>query len=154
MNLFISSFGITAWQLWLTACLVLFILELFTSGFILVCFAVGSFTACIFALFGLSVEWQIIIFSISTVLSLVFVRPFIIKISSNKQEIPSGMDAIVGRLVMVYEDIDPIKHTGSISCDGDVWKAQTIDNEFVAKGDIVKIISYNSLVLTVKKINN
>ena len=62
--------GIDAWLLWGLAAIALFILELFTPGFVLACFGIGAGFAVFPALVGLGLTWQLIFFAIGRSLTI------------------------------------------------------------------------------------
>ena len=61
------------------------------------------------------------------------------------------MDNIIGKTAVVTERIEECGY-GRVKIDGDDWKALT-DNGMAAEvGEKVQIISYESIILTVKKL--
>ena len=142
------------WQIWLLIAAVLVIIEIFTSGFAVACFSVGSIFGAILAACGLSLTWQIVAFAIGSFLAFVFVRPFVMKIidkKTNNNGVKTNMDNIIGKTAVVTERIEE-GGFGRVKIDGDDWKAQTDDGTALEVGTKVTIISYESIVLTVKKL--
>ena len=93
------------------------------------------------------------IFAVVSVLCLIFVRPLALKfLTRNDKELKTNADALVGRVGVVSEDIDPTAHTGRVVVDGDDWKAISDTGEVIAKGVDVEIVSRDSLIVTVKKV--
>ncbi|NCC98806.1 MAG: NfeD family protein [Bacteroidia bacterium] len=136
---------------WLIAAILLTILEIFTATFSVFCFAIGCIFAVISALCGLNFNWQVLSLIIGTVLGFVLVRPFALKFLNKKKNIATNADALIGRIAVVSETIEASKGTGRVMVDGDDWKAITSDNEIIEKGDKVKIVGRDSIILTVKK---
>ena len=82
---------------------ILFIVgEILTSGFALVCFAVGCIGGAIGAAAGATLEWQLGIFAIATLAAFLAVRPLLKKLSA-KDEIATNADALIGRTAKVTE---------------------------------------------------
>ena len=99
-------------------------------------------------------NWQLIIMAIFTFTSFVLVRPFILKFFSKKNgDIITNVDAIIGRIGRVSERIDPKAGTGRVAIDGDDWKAISTNGEIIEKGESVKVISHESLIIYVETIN-
>lgn len=140
------------WQIWLLAVVALLIAEIFTSGFLLGCFAVGALASSLCALLGLGMVWQILFFFIFSIISLLYLRPFVNRITKKKETL-TGMDALVGKVVFVYEDIVAKDGRGYVKCDGDLWRAVSFDMSDIEKGEKVRIVSYEGLVLKVEKID-
>ncbi len=61
------------------------------------------------------------------------------------------MDNIIGKTAVVTERIEE-NGFGRVKIDGDDWKAQTTDGTAAEIGEKVKIESYESIILTVKKL--
>ena len=60
------------------------------------------------------------------------------------------MDALIGRVTVVDEPIEEHRH-GRIIIDGDNWQAVSADGTAMEKGTKVKVISYDSIILTVAR---
>ncbi len=144
----------TTWQIWLLVAAVFVIIEIFTSGFAVACFSVGCVFSAILAACDLSVTWQVVAFAIGTFLAFIFIRPFVMKIidkKTNDNNIKTNMDNIIGKTAVVTERIEEGGY-GRVKIDGDDWKARTDDGTTVDVGERVQILSYESIVLTVKKL--
>ena len=136
---------------WLITALVLLIVELFTASFGVVCFSFGAAAAGLAAYCGLSTMWQLLIFSVVSFIAFVFVRPFVVKfLLKKKDEVLTNADAIVGRIAVVTEEINPEKNTGRVKIDGDDWKAES--SNIIPVGEKVEVISRESIILNVKSI--
>ena len=72
-------FDLSFWVLWLIIALVFIILEIFTAGFAVACFSIGAVAAAIVAGVGLGLAWQLVAFSVFTILAFLIVRPLVIK---------------------------------------------------------------------------
>lgn len=144
----------TIWQIWLLVAAVLVVIEIFTSGFAVACFSVGCVFGAILAACDLSLTWQIVAFAIGSFLAFVFIRPFVMKIidkKTNDNGVKTNMDNIIGKIAVVTENIEE-NGFGRVKIDGDDWKAQTEDGSPIEKGTKVQIVSYESIILTVKKL--
>ena len=96
------------YQIWLIAAIVLVILEIATSGFGVICFAIGAGFAALAAGLGLdSVTWQIVIFAVVSLLTFIFLRPVVMRFLEKKsKDVKTNAEAIVGRRGVVSERID------------------------------------------------
>lgn len=141
------------WQIWIIASLLFFIAEIFTVGFVVICFAVGGLGGAIAAACGLSVIWQIAIFAVATALCFFFLRPIALKLFFRKDDTKTNADAIIGRIGTVSEAIDPAADSGRVKIDGDDWKAVSADSQAIAAGEHVEIISREGLIVKVKQVN-
>lgn len=136
---------------WFITALILLIVELFTASFGVVCFSFGAAAAGVASYCGLSTMWQLFIFSAVSFIAFVFVRPFVLKfLLKKKDEVLTNADAIVGRIAVVTEEINPEKNTGRVKIDGDDWKAES--SNIIPVGEKVEVISRESIILNVKSI--
>ena len=142
------------YQIWLVIAAVFVVIEIFTSGFAVACFSVGCVFGAILAACDLSLTWQVVAFAIGTFLAFVLIRPVVMKYldkKTNDDHIKTNMDNIIGKTAVVTERIEE-NGFGRVKIDGDDWKAQTIDGTVAEVGEHVKIESYESIILTVKKL--
>lgn len=144
----------TIWQIWLLIAAVFVVIEIFTSGFAVACFSVGCVFGAILAACDLSLTWQVVAFAIGTFLAFVLIRPVVMRYldkKTNNDHVKTNMDNIIGKTAVVTERIEE-NGFGRVKIDGDDWKAQTIDGTAAEIGEKVMIESYESIILTVKKI--
>jgi len=142
------------WLIWISISILCLILELTSGDFFLLCFAIGAAAAAIIAGCGLSLTWQIIIFAIISALSLVLVRPALIKkLHKPNRERLSNAEALIGQSGRVSEDIEA-NGFGRVSIDGDDWKARSSDGSAIEKGCRVRVVKMDSIILTVKALKD
>ena len=141
------------YQIWLIAGIVLVIIELLTAGFGVICFAVGALFSALAAFLGVDgLVWQLLIFAVASVLCFIFLRPVVLRFLDKKsKDVKTNADALIGKMAMVSETIDPTVNQGRVAVDGDDWKAVSLDGSVINKGEKVEIISRDSIILTVKK---
>jgi membrane protein implicated in regulation of membrane protease activity len=140
------------WQYWTIAAIAFIIIEMFNFSFYLGALAVGALAAALASALGLNNEGVLVVFSIISLLSMFYLRPLAKKhlIKDNKK---TNADAMVGRRVKVVKAMNASAPEGSVILDGVEWQAlldeQSLD---LQAGDYAKIISYESIVLTVQKV--
>jgi membrane protein implicated in regulation of membrane protease activity len=140
-----------SYLIWLIAAIVLVIFEICSATFGAICFAIGAGFSALAAGLGANLTWQIVVFAVVSLLTFVFLRPFILKFLDRKsKDVKTNADALVGRKGIVSERIDAAQHTGRVAIDGDDWKAVTEDGTVIEKGVEVEIVKLDSIVLTVK----
>ncbi len=141
-----------AWIIWGVVALVILIVEIFTTGIAVICFSVGAAGAMVVAIAGGGVTLQFVAFAAISILSLILLRPLIIKwIGGRSTSYATNVDALVGRVASVTQPF--VRGEGRVSVDGDDWKAICNDEAAaLAEGDRVEIVAVNSVVLTIKKV--
>ncbi len=141
-------------QWWFIAAIVLFIAELLTPGFVVACFGVAALAAVVPALLGLGLVWQVLVFAIASILSLVLLRPFIKRIfPDRKKNASTGMDALIGRRAVVSDELQESEGLVEVAIDGDVWRAKHKAEATLRKGQSVLVVGHESIVLWVEAID-
>ena len=149
----IEYFTSNLWLLWVIISIVCLILELSSGDFFILCFAIGAAVAAILAGCGLSLTWQIILFAVVSALSLLLVRPALIKkLHKPHRERLSNAEAIIGREGRVSEPIEAGGY-GRVAIDGDDWKAVGVEGMAIAQGSRVRVVKMDSIILTVEPVN-
>lgn len=140
------------WHIWIIVALVLFIIELFTTGFAVVCLSIGCLGGAVAAACTTSIEMQLLVFAVVSFVALASVRP-ILKRSFYKQgeKVLTNASAMVGRHGVVCNAIDP-SESGRVVIDGVDWKARSVDDSPIEQGARVEVVAIESVVLTVKKL--
>ena len=138
------------WQVWAVVAIVCLILELSSGDFFIICFSIGAVFALISAVVSLNIYWQLFIFAVFSLLSVLFVRPVALRyLHKNEPNKPSNADALMGRTGRVTEEIKA-GASGYVQIDGDLWKA--VSNSDIAVGTTVRVIGRESTILTVKQL--
>ena len=136
------------WQIWAIVAIVCLILELSSGDFFIICFSIGAVFSIISAVCGLSIYWQIFIFAIFSLLSVIFIRPIALRyLHKNDPNRASNADALLGRTGKVTETIK-VGDSGYVQIDGDLWKA--VSDTEIGVGTSVRVIGRESTIITVE----
>ena len=136
--------------IWLGVAVVLLIVELLTVGLTTIWFAAGALLAMTLAFCGASEIWQVVAFVVSSVVLLIFTRPFVQKYVNSKH-VKTNVDAIVGMTGRVVEAINGIEGTGAVIVDGKTWSARAESETTVIPIDkIVTVKEVSGVKLLVK----
>ena len=138
--------------IWFLVGLVLLIMEFISPGLIIAFFGVGAWIVALVCLItDIGINTQLIIFIISSVLSLLCLRKWLKGIflghTVSKQNLKENLDEFVGQKAVVKEIIVP-KAGGKVEFHGTNWLAQA--DEEIAEGVMVQIISKDNITLKVK----
>jgi len=143
---------VTAPLFWLIMGVMLFFLELAVPGFILFFFGLGALLTSLGAyLFHLSLNRQLALFIIASLLSLFSLRNIIQKqflrpLADEDEDVP--LVTVEGRGV-VTDRIEPPSE-GRIKYSGTFWMATA--DEKINEGEIISIVSQKGLIIHVKKV--
>ena len=141
------------WHIWVIIALVFVIIEIFTTGFAVMCISFGCLFGALASALDWELKWQLLVFAVGTVLAFMTVRPLVYKFFYNKKnEVKTNAEALIGRKAIVTERIEGELNPGRVKIDGDDWKAVSLDSEPIEVGTAVEVTALNSVILTVKKI--
>jgi membrane protein implicated in regulation of membrane protease activity len=135
--------------IWIIIGFVLFLLEFVLPGLILFFFAVGAWIVAILCLFiDLSINQQLIIFLISSVVTILLLRKWLSKILWKRKHSTELLeDEFLGKTAKALTDISPGEN-GKVDFKGTIWQAGSEDT--IEKGENVIIIGNESILLLVK----
>ena len=137
------------WQIWGIIAVLCLILELSSGDFFIICFSIGAVFSIIGAAIGLNIYWQIFIFAVFSLLSVLFVRPVALRwLHKNDPNRASNADALLGRTGKVTEAI-PADGNGYVQIDGDLWKAVTTGAD-IPVGTTVRVVGRESTIISVE----
>lgn len=110
--------------IWLILALVAGVVEILVPlfGFVFVSLAalIGAGAAAI----GLAWPFQVVLFAVTLVLSLVLLRPLFTRRLGGRG-IPSRTEALIGRRGQLVEAVDPVVGTGRVNVGGEDWAARS-----------------------------
>lgn len=138
--------------IWILVCLVLLMLEFAMPGLIVFFFGVGAgIVALACLIFNISLNTQLLIFIISSVVLLVALRRWLKGVflghTSSKQNLQQEFSEFVGERVVVTSAITP-KAGGRVELHGTSWQAEA--EMEISEGTIVEITAKENLTLKVK----
>jgi membrane protein implicated in regulation of membrane protease activity len=135
--------------IWIIIGFVLFLLEFVLPGLILFFFAVGAWIVAILCLFiDLSINQQLIIFLLSSIVSILLLRKWFSKLLWKRKHSTELMeDEFLGKIGKAETAISPGEN-GKVDFKGTTWQAASED--FIEKGENVLIIGNDSILLKVK----
>ena len=138
------------WEIFAIAGLVFLILEMLVPSMFFLNLAIAGFITAITAVWITNWITLTILFAILSICSIAFLRPILVKNKQDKEK-ETGMESkYIGEIVKVIEPIN--KFSGAITIYDERWEARANVDEPIPTGSEVKIIKYDSLILTVEKI--
>lgn len=141
--------------IWFLVGLLLMLLEFVVPGFIIFFFGVGAWIVALICLFtGISINTQLIVFLITSILLLLLLRKSMSRVfvGYKKYGKPSDDDRseFVGKRAVVVRKIDPAAG-GKIELHGTSWSAESETGEFIEEGTVVEITGKQGLTLKVRR---
>ncbi len=140
------------WQVWLIIAGLFFIGEIITVGFLVFWFGVAALISMIVSLFTSNIIIQTTTFVISSTILLFITKPFVKKFVDIK---PTKTNAfsIIGKKALVIKEITP-HSIGQIKINGEVWSAESENDEIISEGSDVEIIQIKGVKAIVKSIKS
>ena len=135
---------------WIIALVVFAIAEASTGAVVSLWFMGGSLVAFLLAVFGVPIWLQILCFVVVSFVLLLLLRPRLRKTVENKK-VATNADSLVGKVILVTEDIDNLRNKGVVRVSGVDWAAITVDGEPIFKDTPVRIVSVHGAKLCVEK---
>lgn len=132
--------------MWLIIVIILGIFEMFTTNLVSIWFIISGIISMIVSLFCDNLYIEFGIFVILGVLLMPLSKKLYKKIKTDK--VKTNADRIVGMKGIVTEDITR-DNIGEVKVDGKRWSAYS-DTD-ILKGEIVKVLSINSVKIKVEK---
>ncbi len=139
------------WQVWLIIAGLFFIGEIATVGFLIFWFGIGSLIAMVVSLFTSNIIIQTTVFVLSSTILIFATKPFVKKFADVKKT-NTNVYSIIGKKALVIKTIDPIHSIGQIKLNGEVWTAESENNEVIEEGSEVEILEIKGVKAIVKPI--
>ena len=136
-----------AWLIIIAACV---IIEASTMGLTTIWFAIGALIAWFVYLTGASLQVQIVVFLLVSILCLVLTRPIAVK-KLKVGRAKTNLDSLIGETAKVENTIDNFNNEGYVKTRGQVWTARSEDDEVIEKDELVVIKEIKGVRLIVKR---
>lgn len=135
---------------WLTAMIILLIVESIVPGLVSIWFALGALAAMISSFFDAPFWLQMVWFVVVSFASLCLTRPIVKKYVNTRIQ-PTNADALIGKECIVTESINNIAGEGAVKISGQVWTARSADDSVkIVQGQIVKVKEIQGVKLVVE----
>ncbi len=139
--------------IWFLIGLAFLLLEFLLPGLIVLFFGFGAWiTAICTLIFDLGLNAQLVVFIGTSILSLIFLRKYFKRIFVGKDEkaVDEVLEEFVGKIVVAESDFEKGRK-GKVTFKGAIWEA--LSETDIKKGDQLKIIGKDSIVLKVESLN-
>ena len=135
-------------MVWFALIFVFLIIEAITLNLVTIWFAFGSICAYITSYFTENIIIQLIVFTVTTVISLILTKPFVEKLLKKGNKESTNFDRIIGKIGIVTKTIK--KHEcGRVKIDGKDWMA--VSKEEIKTGTEVEILKIEGAKIIVRK---
>ncbi|MGE5379685.1 MAG: NfeD family protein [Methylocystaceae bacterium] len=141
-----------SFTIWFAVAVACAVVEIATAGFWFLWLAIAAAVIALLAKINLatSLPIQILIFSLLSLLLIIFTRPLLIK-ALGTREVKSNVDSLIGRQGVVIEAVNPLTGEGQVKVDGEIWSVRAANP--IAAGQIVEIEAVQGVRLLVREKN-
>ena len=139
--------------IWVILAAAFIIGEIFTAGFYLFPFAVGTGVAGIFTLLGLPSWAQWVAFIVISAGLVVFSRRLAERLTKEPPE-KVNADRLVGHVGLVIEALDPVTDAGRVRVKKEEWRATTADDTAIEENAKIKVVKVEGAHLVVERIRD
>ena len=142
---------ISWWVVWLVVAIIMFVIEVVTTGLATLWFALGAIVAMVMDLCGAPLASQIIVMAIVSVVSfilcMIWVRPKLESLRKKNVQ-RTNADRLIGRDGVVIVPLNGAEGKGQVKIDGQVWSAKA-DTD-IAEGIKVTVKAIEGVKLVVE----
>ncbi|MBD8923105.1 NfeD family protein, partial [bacterium] len=122
-------------------------------GFLIFWFGIGALFAMIVSFFTTNIIIQTTVFLITSTIFILATKPLVKKFVDVKKT-NTNVFSIIGKKALVIKDIDPIHSSGQIKLNGEVWSAETENDEIIKEGSEVEVLKINGVKAIVKLVES
>lgn len=133
---------------WIGALVLFIVIEAASVGLISIWFAFGALAALLAAFFTNSIWTQVIVFTLVSLVLLIFTRP-ITKKWLNVKITKTNADSLIGQTAVVTKAIFQNEY-GQVKIKGQSWTAKSTNEEVIEPHQDVEIIAIEGVKLIVK----
>ena len=126
------------------------IMEAVTYQLLSIWFVIGAIGGLIAAMCGVDFYVQMAVFLAISILLLILLRPVSMKLIK-KQDFKSNADSLIGKSILLTQEVNNIKGTGQGKVNGMVWTVRSETDETIAAGELAEIKRIEGVKLIVKK---
>ena len=134
---------------WIAVLIAAVVVEALTNDFVAIWFFPASLVSMILSLFDTPPWLQILLFLAIGLVLVVATRPLCRRFLSSKEE-KTNVDAIVGKVCIVTEEIRNIEEQGEVKVGGLCWSARSVDGRVIAVGEQVTVREVQGVKLIVE----
>ncbi len=136
---------------WLIGLAVLLLIEIITLGLTTIWFSGGALVAFIIAILGGEFWLQFLVFSLVSLILIIFTRPIAVK-KLNKNRVKTNYEGLIGKVVKVTKTVDNANQSGEAVVNGQEWTVRSADESVILEpGTKVKIVNIEGVRLIVSE---
>ena len=134
---------------WIIVAIGVIVLDLFTSSFLFMWFSIGAISAIVAEIFGLNWGWQILVFSVISIISISLGYPLVKRqFKKSLKRTPLMEENYIGMNIIAEKDIID---KAVVKVEGIYWTVVNSGDK-IMKGELFQIIEIKGTKLEIKKV--
>lgn len=133
--------------IWVLVIIASIVVESATTQLVAIWFMPAALIALIVAIFTDNITIQLIVFTLISLLSIIFLRKAVSKFLFRKPYEPTNTDLLIGKTAMVTEEINNDLEKGEVKISGKLWSARSEDGSVLPKDIKVTIVKIEGVKL-------
>ena len=122
------------------------LLEGITLALVAIWFVPGALVGLVLSLLTVSLPWQVGAFLVTTVLT------FILGLKVRRKKSKTNVDALIGQVVVVTEEVNNIEGRGAGKLHGQFWTIRSQDaSQALVPGDLAVVVAIEGVKLICRK---
>ena len=134
---------------WIAVLIAAVVVEAMTNDFVAIWFFPAAIVSMVLSLFDVAPWLQLLLFLLIGLVLVVATRPLCRKFLTVKGE-KTNVDALVGKVCIVTEEICNIEERGEVKLGGLCWSARAADGRVIAVGEQVTVKEIQGVKLIVE----
>ena len=134
---------------WIAVLIAAVVVEAMTNDFVAIWFFPAAIVSMVLSLFDVAPWLQLLLFLLIGLALVVATRPLCRKFLTVKGE-KTNVDALVGKVCIVTEEICNIEERGEVKLGGLCWSARAADGRVIAVGEQVTVKEIQGVKLIVE----
>ena len=136
-------------MIWTIVAILAMLLEAVTFGLVSIWFLPGALVAIVLSELSVPPLWQIVSFLVISLVLLIFARRIFRRYN---RVVPTNADALIGKEIVITEEVDNIRGIGAGKVSGQMWTVRTEnEQEELKAGDIAVVVGIAGNKLICKK---
>ena len=136
---------------WVAVAIAAAVVEGSTCDLVSIWFVPGALSAMLLSLFNDVIGWQIAVFLVVSVVTLILAKTVFKKYLPQSKSVKTNADALIGEYGIVKEEINNLRETGSVKIKALVWTARSTDDAvIIPEGSLVTVCEIEGVKLICK----
>ncbi len=136
--------------IWILMALIFLIVELFTLDLVSIWFTFGATSALIANISGIEYYWQILIFTITSLVTAIFFIVFVVKNKTLNRKKYTNIEALINQEIIIINLLNDSQTKGETKLEGKIWTVIEQNNHVLKINEKYQIVKIEGTKLIAK----